>query len=286
MKEIYFLGLLFGIMVVLCGCSPKVLPLDKTSIQAEPIIADHTSIDLQRIPLTYIAKAKSEFGISYGHTSHGSQIVSGMEELQYNDDRFSFDFAGSDKVLKLFDREPRGDLGNPNREDWSRRTRDLLDERGEYINIVMWSWCGQVSGALEADIDLYLNLMQELENDYSGVVFIYMTGHLDGSGETGNLHQRNEQIRAFCRANNKVLYDFADIERYDPDGNDFLSRNADDGCNYIDNGINKNWAKDWCDRNPEECNEYRCAHSESLNCDQKAAAFWWLVSRIAGWSGD
>jgi len=286
MKDIYLLNLLLVLTFVFWGCTPKILPLDTSGIQTKPIIADHTSTDLQRLPLAYIAKAKSEFGISYGHTSHGSQIVSGMVELQHKDDQFAFDFAGSDNVLKLFDHEPRGDLGNPNRVEWSQRTRDMLDERGDYVNIVIWSWCGQVSGASEEDIDLYLNLMQELEKDYPGVVFIYMTGHLDGSGETGNLHQRNEQIREFCKANNKVLYDFADIERYDPDGNDFLSRNADDGCNYIDNGIKNNWAKEWCNRNPDQCNEYRCAHSESLNCDKKAAAFWWLISRIAGWSGD
>ena len=69
---------------------------------------------------------------------------------------------------------------------------------------------------------LYLSLMDGLEQEFPGVTFVYMTGHLTGTGVGGNLNQRNEQIRAYCRANNKVLFDFADIESYDPDGDYFL----------------------------------------------------------------
>jgi hypothetical protein len=57
-----------------------------------------------------------------------------------------------------------------------------------------------------------------LETDYPQVAFVYMTGHLDGIGISGNLNQRNNQIRQFCRAHNKVLYDFADIESMIPMG--------------------------------------------------------------------
>ena len=62
--------------------------------------------------------------------------------------------------------------------------------------------------------------------------FVYMTGHLDGYGLTGNLHIRNEQIRAYCAANKKILYDFADIESYNPDGVYFGDKDANDNCDY------------------------------------------------------
>jgi len=125
--------------------------------------------------------------------------------------------------------------------------------------------------------------MDQLERDYPQVVFIYMTGHLDGTGEAGNLHARNDQIRAFCRSNNKILYDFADIESYDPDGNEYLTQYADDGCNYEMQGHAKNWADEWCLANPDQCSLYSCAHSNALNCDQKARAFWCMMARLAGW---
>ena len=119
-------------------------------------------------------------------------------------------------------------MGNPDRITWAQRTRDLLESSNNDRNAIIWSWCGQASTASEEDISTYLNLMNQLESDYPDVFFffVYMTGHLDGTGETGNLHIRNEQIRNYCIANDKVLFDFADIESYDPDGEYFLDR----GC--------------------------------------------------------
>ena len=148
----------------------------------------------------------------------------------------------------------------------------------------MWSWCGQVSGASEENINTYLKLMDQLETDYSHVTFIYMTGHLDGTGEQGNLNRRNNQIRNFCIKNNKILFDFADIESYDPDGNYFLDKRADDGCNYTEDGIRKNWADEWCNNNPGACPSCSCAHSKPLNCILKGKAFWWMMARLAGWN--
>jgi hypothetical protein len=143
-----------------------------------------------------------------------------------------------------------------------------------------------VSNATREDIQSYLDLMDALEKEYPEVIFIYMTGHLDGTGIYGNLNVRNNQIREYCRKNNKILYDFADIESYDPDGRYFLSLNANDRCDYSLNGLNRNWAAEWCESNPGECSPYSCAHSMSLNCDMKAKAFWWLMARIAGWNPD
>ena len=43
-----------------------------------------------------------------------------------------------------------------------------------------------------------------------------MTGRLDGTGLNGTVNLRNEQIRNYARKHNKILFDFADIESYDP----------------------------------------------------------------------
>ena len=249
----------------------------------EPIIIGHTCTDITHLPKYWVEKAKSQFGIAYGHTSHGSQIVSGMEVLMVKSDIYSFNHDGSGGALSLHDTEPQGDLGNPDRTSWAQRTRALLNTPGCDRNMIIWSWCGQAN-TTEANINLYLNLMNKLEKDYPDVTFVYMTGHLNGTGEEGNLNIRNNQIRQFCLENNKILFDFADIESYDPDGDYFLDKYADDGCNYVDNGVKKNWAEEWCAAHPGECSSCNCAHSKSLNCDLKGRAFWWMMARLAGWN--
>jgi hypothetical protein len=80
-----------------------------------------------------------------------------------------------------------------------------------------------------------------------------------------------------------VLFDFADIESYDPDGIYYRDLDADDACNYSGG----NWADEWCAANPgsELCAVCSCAHSRPLNCNLKARAFWWMMARLAGWDG-
>ena len=255
--------------------------------RSQPIIIDHNATDLSKIPSYWINQAKAQLRVSYGHTSHGSQPISGMAVLESDPAHaglydFTTDGAVVSDTLSLADYTPSGDLGNPDRTTWATRTRDYLNGAGSDRNVVVWSWCGQADTS-EENINLYLSQMNALERDFPNVTFVYMTGHLDGSGVDGNLNVRNNQIRDYCRANNKILFDFADIESYDPDGNYFLDRAADDGC-YYDGG---NWADEWCAANPGDplCASCSCAHSRPLNCNRKARAFWWMMARIAGWDG-
>ncbi len=45
------------------------------------IIIDHENTDLAMVPLEWINEAKEKLHIAYGHTSHGSQITTGMSGL-------------------------------------------------------------------------------------------------------------------------------------------------------------------------------------------------------------
>ncbi len=248
---------------------------------ASALVIDHNCTGLAEVPQSYIDAARTNFRIWYGHTSHGSQITTGIENLQsHYGYPYTFNESGSGGALSY--QEVYGDLGHNGDLAWEQMTRDQMNSPGNDRNVVMWSWCGGVSDNTEEGINIYLNAMAELENDYPGVQFIYMTGHLDGSGEGGNLHIRNNQIRDFCVAHNKILFDFADIESYDPDGEYFLDRGADDNCNY-DGG---NWAQEWCAEHPDSdlCWDCDCAHSQPLNCNLKGRAFWWMMARMAGWT--
>ncbi|PIE89108.1 MAG: hypothetical protein CR997_12595 [Acidobacteria bacterium] len=250
-----------------------------TCVAMGQIVADHFSTDLSLIQESAVHDAKAQLRIWYGHTSHGGQITSGMSVLA-NDYPTLYNYNSSGSGGALSYQERSDDLGHNGDDGWEIATREQLDRPDNDRNVVVWSWCGGVSDNTVEGINTYLNLMNQLELDYPDVTFIYMTGHLDGTGEEGNLHERNNQIRQYCQTNNKILYDFADIESYDPDGNYFLDLNADDACNYELNGETLNWAVQWCDANPGVCSSVHCAHSHSLNCDRKGVAFWWLLTQL------
>ncbi len=256
--------------------------------KASALIIDHRHTDLADVPLEGIEAAKRDLHIAYGHTSHGSQIVTGMTGLAtfanapHGGATYAWNDGGTSGALDLADAPFSGayDLGNPNFSAWATATRKYLDAPANAdVNVVMWSWCGEVSYASQANITTYLTLMSGLEKDYPAVRFVYMTGHTDGSGLSGNLHVRNQQIRDYCEANGKILYDFEDIESYDPDGAYFGDRNVTDTCAY--NG--GNWAIEWQNAHTEGVDWYDCssAHSQPLNANLKAYAAWWLWARLA-----
>lgn len=244
------------------------------------LLVDHNRANLADIPLTAIQNA-TELVVAYGHTSHGSQLTDGMNGLE--EWKGAPYLIGGENGIDIREGVFSGasDLGNPGFTAWPGATRAYLDGHPE-VDVILWSWCGQVSGASEANIQGYLDSMSALEEDYPQVKFVYMTGHLDGSGVEGTLHQNNQRIRAYVRTNGKTLYDFADIESYDPEGNEYLSLNANDNCDY-DGG---NWCTDWQEAHPGEWFQVSAAHSQPLNGNRKAFAAWYLFARLAGWDGN
>jgi hypothetical protein len=279
-----------GILLLVSCDSDALAPVTSGSLSDSAFLVTHTSTTLAAIPPAWIATAKRTLTIAYGHTSHGSQLIDGMSGLvSFRGNLYAWNGTGADSALRLRDMPFSGasDLGNPDRSAWAAATRTYLSSHGE-VNVVIWSWCGQVSTASQSDIELYLNLMSALERDYPAVKFVYMTGHLDGTGAAGNLHLRNEQIRKFCRDNRKILFDFADIESYDPDGSPFLAKMANDNCDYDGNGDGSkesNWATQWQNAHPGSWYSCSAAHSQPLNGNLKAYAAWHLWARLAGWTG-
>jgi hypothetical protein len=271
--------------IIMTGCSKE------TNSDTKDMIINHACTNLNSIPSEWITKARQNLHIAYGHTSHGSQLISGMTGLvTFKGNNFAWNNGGTGGALDLHDYAMADDLGSPDRTSWADRTRTYLSSNRD-VNVIIWSWCGQVSDATESNITTYLNLMSALEVDYPSVKFVYMTGHLDGSGLTGNLHLRNEQIRNYCTTNKKILYDFEDIESYNPDGVYFGGKKPNDNCDYDSNGdgsLDSNWAIQWQNSHTKGVDWFDCsaAHSQAVNGNMKAYAAWWLWARLGGWDGN
>ena len=93
--------------------------------------------------------AKEKLHIAYAHTSHGSQLMTGMSKLDKfigGTGLFSWHDGPKQGYLNIDDRFVDGDLGHHGDLSWSTKTRKYLnDPQNSDVNVMIWSWCGGAS---------------------------------------------------------------------------------------------------------------------------------------------
>ena len=262
---------------------------------AGSLVIDHRHTDITKLTAGQINRAKSVLHIAYGHTSHGSQLTEGMaglvgfangggKGLALPANTFAWNNGGSGGALDLHDYALCGDVGYY--PDWVNCTTNYLNNPANAnVNVIIWSWCGQMSGKYSGGTlsNQYLLPMAELEQRYPNVVFVYMTGHVDIWDDANN-KAACEVIRNWCSVSNRVLYDFNDIEHHNPDGTYFEFVGDDCGIyNGAGGSSSGNWATAWQNSHTENVDWYNCgsAHSQPLNANLKAYAAWALWYRLA-----
>jgi hypothetical protein len=209
---------------------PTATPTSTPTITPSPtpvtgaIVIDHTNTDLSQIPDYWLDEAK-KLTFHYAHTSHGSQIVSGLKYLEEQDSKYDVTVieAGSSPptslncetgTLCIFDGNPPETYITPD-DYWSSesgkdRTRAVADTG--LFDFSMWSWCGQQSGNSVETVQEYLDTMDGFESEYLAMRFILMTGHTDGGSST--LARNNGMVVDYATDNQKVVFDFAHPEDF------------------------------------------------------------------------
>jgi hypothetical protein len=246
-----------------------------------PVIADHQCTYLSNIPDSVIDLVQGSLKYHYAHTSHGSQLTAGLSVIESNDARYSYAIRNNalpseEGALCIHNGQVSDTYITPE-EYWETAsgmdaTRAVLSGNGE-INISMWAWCTQLNTYSEAQVRAYLDSISVLEAEFPAVTFVYMTGNAQYDGAEGyNRYLRNEQIRQFCEDNNRVLYDFADLDCwYYNSGSGEWELNT-----YLYEGIDVPLEHPQFEG--EEAN-----HTTWESCEQKGNALWYLSAMMTGW---
>ena len=285
----------------------SVLILISFNFVSAAIIADHNAVaEFNQIPPYWIEKAKN-LTIQYAHRSHGGQLIEGSIWLESRNSTYSFARStGCTTGLPNPQNPPEIRMYDGNgpcapctcgqtctyvypEEYWDAvcaRTRTANVMNTGLFNVSMWSWCDELTYGPETPmINRYFTQMNNFEQLYPNKTFVYMTGFSGGDNPQAN-RNNNLLIRQYAVNNNKVLYDFEDVESWDPAGNYYANATAQ--CN---------WCDEWCATHPADCANLptTCTHSEAgepgattwsrFNCVLKTKAFWWMMARIAGWPG-
>lgn len=292
------------------------------------MVIDHRHTDLSQIPDNWIDSVKKNLDVRYYRRSHGSQVdLGGMTALMnYSSEwaeKYKFLYYDESGSLKLTTEYISLDYDSP---EIYQKTRQYLDDpANSRTNVVShaWSYNFYVS-----DVQAYLDSLENLIRDYGPggtymqtgkrsvpVTFVFQTACSHKEPERNvKIFEGNKLIRQHCISNSRVLFDFADIEAYNPDGEYFGDANSDgsysgdkllgDDISYnINETTRGNWGLEWIEQNPDSelsklsadniCTS--CAHSNGgdggddnsrLHCVLKGQAAWWLFAKLAGWQDD
>lgn len=244
------------------------------------LIVDHTCIDLASIPDEWIDSAQANVRIHYAHTSHGGQITIGLDRIESSDAKYS-QARGSgtlpteEGALCILDGNPPESYITPDLY-WESTsgvelTQNTIDNNPT-ITVSLWSWCTQLNGYDTTQVQDYLDTMTSLEDANPDVTFVYMTCNAQAASSSGyNRWVNNEMIRDYCETNNKVLFDFADLDSW--------SGGVQNTYEHIVDETTYDIPLEHPDFNGDEA-----GHTTYTSCEQKGRAFWWLVASLAGWN--
>jgi hypothetical protein len=256
-------------------------PISATGENNWTRMINHTSNDLAKIPMFYINRLKQSWNIHYAHTSHGSQLMTGIELIE--NDNASLDQEVSYEEMPL----STGTLGildgqNESQVSGAYITPEYywLEQTGrdytEYVldnfpvNVSMWAWCTQLEYYSEEEVNWYLGNMTEFENAFPDVTFVYFTGNAQAIGSSGQTrHHNNDLIRNYCLENNKWCFDFEDLDSFYGTEQQVYTEG--------DESIPREHAHYWGDE---------AGHTTYESCENKGAALWWLLATIAGWDSE
>jgi len=257
------------------------------------IIIDHNCTDVTQIPSAIVDSIIQNGKLQGCATSHGHQVLTGLMLLEQENSNYpAYVGNGTNNpnpswinggwLPNTSDNFDVMDGKMPDFTDlcgkccvycgpsyWDSGVEDLTKTFNCWpdINVSWWGWCTELSSYSSTDLQVYLDAIENYEMIFPNVTFVYSTGTAEGSGDEGyNRFQRNNEIRQYCIQNNKILFDFADLECWS-------------------NG-EMHYYTIYGDTVPLQHPDYHGDthhHTNALNCLNKGKAVWYMMARMQGW---
>lgn len=192
----------------------------------------------------------------FTHASVGRNMLGGMDSLNSND------------ASKYQLQTPTGSLSGPpsggvtagSVYDINRGNPGWNEKFGDFEKAVKAGWGDSADFVMDklcyidedAVATTYLEMMERLDDQYSAT-FVYTTIPLTTRSDSDNIKRNayNDAVRAYAAAHNKLLFDIADLEAHDSEGNEYTYE--EDGNVYqklwtgwaADSGHLNNDGKEW-----------------------------------------
>lgn len=195
---------------------------------AGAIIIDHTCVDVSSLTEGQINQAKNVM-LYFEHASVGGNIEDGLNNLASSDSRFSrtnficLSRGNPSAKAKIDDFYTR--LTDPTATDYhDPDDYDAMMMKFCYIDNSYGGFT-TITGMFE----YYRDKMNSLQSQFPDTIMVWWTIPLETTGDTAK-DTYNTLIRNYCNANDKMLYDIADIESHDPSGNAITDKTGE--CLY------------------------------------------------------
>jgi len=255
-------------------------------VSGQGIIIDHNCLNIEQIPLSVINDIQQNIRWQYAHLSHGSQLLCGLQQIEDAIPTYSIaiggGYNGTNLIPPYLPTETgamciyNGNCGYTidNTNYWKPVESGHCTENtlisNPTLNVSAYCWCEELDAFTEAEVQEYLEAMTAYEEQFPNVTFVYFTSNAKADGAAGyNRHLRCNQIRQYCIANNKVLFDFEDLDCW---------YNGEHST-YLYNG----------EEIPVQHSYFsgsECGHINYYGFLNKGKALWWMMARIRGWNPD